>query len=253
MTLGALISGGTSLLGNLFGGDDAYSGPSPEQILAQVHQMGKETFDPYIQRGHKAQDTLSGHYNRFAGSPMDFLNEIISGYSPSEGYKFREKKALEAARNAAAQGGISGTHNDQAAQAELVTGLLGQDMQQWLQNVLGIQGTGLQGLENEAGRGFGASQSLADLLGNVGGSQAGLAYNRQQADRDRTGNLIGGLSGLLGTAGTAIGQTDWFKNLGGRATPSVANPARNAGGSMPGTMSLTGRNPLAGSIYGGFR
>lgn len=241
ITLSALIGGGTSLLGSMFGDD--YSGPSPEEMLQQAYGMGKETFDPYIQRGFGAQDKLSEQYGRMSQSPMDFLNQIISGYSPSEGYKFKEKNALNAARNSAAAGGISGTYNDQLGQAEMVSGLLGQDMQQWLQNVLGIQGAGLSGLENEAGRGFGASQSLADLLGNVSGSQAGLAYNRQQADQDRRGNMMGQLSGLLGAAGGALSGSNLFKSLGGGGQ----------GAGMAGTMGLTSRSPMGGSAYGRFR
>jgi len=201
----AIIAAGTSLLGNIISSQGQDGGGDPGAILQQAHQMGKETFDPYIKRGHAAQDTLSGHYNRAANRPMDFLNEIITGYKPSEGYKFREKQALNAARNSAASGGISGTQNDQLAQSELVSGLLGQDMQQWLQNVLGIQGMGLGGLENEAGRGFGASQSLADLLGNVSGSQASLAYNNQQAKKGDLGNIIGGIGGLAGSLGGLFG------------------------------------------------
>lgn len=249
MTMSMLISAGTSLLGGLFGGDDEYSGPSPEQILEKTYGMGKETFDPYIKRGHEAQDQANRHYGNMTENPMDFLNQIISGYKPSEGYKFKEKHALNAARNSAAAGGISGTQNDQLGQAELVNGLLDQDMQQWLQNVLGIQGAGIGGLEAQAGRGFGASQSLAELLGNVGGSQAGLAFNRQETDRKNKGNMMGQLSGLLGAAGGAIGGSDWFKNLGG---------AGAAGGMLGG--SPLARSPAMGgipfknpSIYGGFR
>lgn len=254
MTLSALISGGTSLLGSLFGGDDEYSGPSPEQILEQAYGMGRETFDPYIQRGHTAQDRASTQYNRMSESPMDFLNEIIAGYSPSQGYKFREQKALEAARNSAAQGGISGTHNDQLGQAEMVSGLLDQDMQQWLQNVLGIQTTGLQGLENTANRGFGASQSLADLLGNISGSQAGLAYNRQQADRDRTGNIIGGLSGLLGTgAGALFGSSAGNSGTPLTGTRNINNLGQNGrGGGLRGNWGGNIGQGMQGGNLGAF-
>lgn len=242
MTIAALISGGTNLAGSLFGGKGKYTGASPEDHLQQASQMGRETFDPYIKRGFGAQEQASGQYGKMAGNPMDFLNQIISGYKPSEGYKFKEKHALNAARNSAAAGGISGTYNDQLGQSELVNGLLDQDMQQWLQNVLGIQGAGLGGLENEAGRGFGASQSLAELLGNISGSRAGLAYNRQQGSQEDAGNIFGQLGGLLGTAGDAAGNSDWFKKL------------READGSV-GSSPSGGGTPFkfATNSYGGFR
>lgn len=241
LLVGGLISGAGSLLGSLFGDNDD---SDTLAALERIRQMGKETYDPYIQRGFSAQDRLNPEYEKMVGSPMDFLNQIISGYKPSEGYKFREKNALNAARNSAAAGGISGTYNDQLGQAELVNGLLGDDMQQWLQNVLGIYGGGISGFENQAGRGFTASQSLADLLGGVGSAEAGLAHSRQQAENQRMGNIMGGVGGLLGQVGSAA--------AGGKF--STAGNTANRG--MPGTASLfpsQAQQPNRGSIYGRFR
>lgn len=246
----AIIAAGASLLGNMMSnsGDD---GAGAQALLQQAHQMGKDTFDPYINRGHAAQDRASGQYNRMSENPMDFLNQITEGYSPSEGYRFREKHALNAARNSAAAGGISGTYNDQLGQADLVNGLLGQDMQQWLQNVLGVQGMGLQGLENEAGRGFGASQSLADLLGNIAGSQAGLSYNRDQASSNSLGNIIGGIGGLAGSlAGAFGGGGGGIGGAIGSGLGSMLGGARG-GGSRSGGMSGNWAGNIGGGLTGG--
>lgn len=249
MTISALIGGAGSLLGNLFSDNDD---SDTLAALQQIQQMGRETYNPYIERGFSAQDKLSGQYGKMAETPMDYLNQIISGYKPSEGYKFREKNALNAARNSAAAGGISGTYNDQLGQAEMVSGLMGEDMQQWLQNVLGIQGAGLSGFENQANRGFNASQSLANILGSVGGAQAGLAHSRQQAENQRMGNIMGGLGGLLGQVGGAAADGKFSKSpaMAGGASAGKSN------GSMPGTASLFGNqgfNPHGSSLYGRFR
>ena len=57
----------------------------------------------------------------------------------------RKKDLLGVARNAAAGGGYAGLPFDQEQQTTLVNALMNDDMQQWLQNVLSIQGTGLTG------------------------------------------------------------------------------------------------------------
>lgn len=226
MTLSALISGGTSLLGGLFGNRGNKNQAS--EFLNQIPQIGRDTYNPYIQQGQQAQNLLTTQNNRMAANPMDFINQISSGYKPSQGYQFREKRALDAARNSAAQGGFSGTQEDQLSQAGLLDGLLGQDMQQWLQNVLGVQGAGMQGQQNTANMGFNASTNLADLLGSTASAQAGLANQNYRQNRNDNYQMIGGLAQMLGAGGEMAAGSDWFKNLFGGSAGDPGN-ARNVG------------------------
>ena len=248
-TLAMLVSAGVNLAGNFMGGDQDNGANAANQHLQQISKMGKETLDPYMQGGHQAQNTASNQYNKMANGPMDFLNQIISGYKPSEGYKFREKNALNAARNSAAAGGFSGTHNDQMNQAELSNGLLGQDMQEWLQNVLGIQSTGLSGLENQAHRGLEGARSLADLLGNVGGAQAGLARSSGREQNQNQNQMMGQLSSLLGQGAGALAKKGEQPSgmIGG--TPTMRNPSQ---GGFPFKNANAGA-ATGGGIYGGWR
>jgi hypothetical protein len=98
-------------------------------------------------------------------------------------------------RNSAASGGFAGTPFNQQQQAETVQGLLGSDMQQFLQNALGIMGAGISGKENrlmgreralqsalgaEEGnmnRGYNASAALSDSLANLAGTRASNEYS----------------------------------------------------------------------------
>lgn len=252
LTLSLLMSGGGALLGGLgglFGGDD--SGEDPAQFLNQIPGIGKQYYEPYIQRGNEAQGRANNQYNRMAENPTDFINQIISSYKPSEGYKFREKNALNAARNSAAAGGFSGTHNDQMGQAELVNGLMGNDMQQWLQNILGAQGTGLQGLENESNRGFQSSGNLADYLGSALGQRAGLAHNRQQQGQQNSREMMAGLGQLLGAAGGLAGGFGGGSNPAGMVGGG-SNFRSPGGGGFPfknTTPSIYGNS----SVFGGFK
>lgn len=194
---------------------------NPEQeanrYLEQIPGIGRESFNPFIQQGQQAQEALSPIYGQMAQNPMDYLNQILGGYQPSAGYQYKQKQLMDTARNAAAAGGYAGTPYDQREQTELVNSLLGQDMQQFLQNVLGIQGAGIGGYEGAVGRGYESSGMLADLLSGKLGSQAGLAYQGAQqnnANRSQRTNAAlnmiaqglsaaatGGMAGMAGMAG----------------------------------------------------
>lgn len=187
--------------------------------LNQIEPMARGTLSPYIQGGHEAERDLprmyEGMYNEYANNetpeeyekmssdPMEFINNIMRGYSPSEGYKYKEKRMTDAARATGAAGGFAGTELDRESQADMIRGLLGGDIQEFLNNILGTQKYGLEGRErynernmlgkeranalstasreNRANRGFLASTDLANILGSNLGQQAnvGLFGNRQ--------------------------------------------------------------------------
>src|ERR1700690_823645 len=86
-------------------------------------------------------------YSQMGRNPMEFVNNIMRGYNPSEGYKYKESLLKSKMGNDAAMGGYRGSKYDQQEQARHVSGILGEDMQQWLSNILGVQGQGLAGEE----------------------------------------------------------------------------------------------------------
>ncbi len=159
--------------------------------LNQVGAIGQEAYNPFIQQGQQAQGMANPIYDRMAQNPEQFINEMQQNYSPSEGYRFKEREMLRAAQNSAAQGGFSGTRNDQMSQADLVRGLLGEDMQQYLANVSGLRQTGLQGQEGRIGRGFESAGSLADYLGSNLGQQANMVFTGEGGE-----NLLAHQAGM---------------------------------------------------------
>lgn len=234
-----------------------YDEPNPANsampYLNQIPGIGRQNLDPFIQRGQQAegrapavydqmyneahnmpdlyQNNFPQEYGSMAKNPTEFLDNIMKSYKPSEGYKYKQGKLLGAARNSAASGGFAGTQYDQDQQANMVNGILGGDMQEFLNNILGIQGQGLQGQERQlagrergqerqmlgqqralamrganeeatAQRGFDAAQALADLLGNTASAQGGVAYQgqrqRNQGRMDARQNRLDFLGQLLG-------------------------------------------------------
>lgn len=258
----AIIAAGASLLGSYISsqGNKGGGNGGGNTDLGEILKYGREQYQPYINQGYESQGRANHQYNRMSGDPMSFLNEIINGYKPSEGYRFKEKKALEAARNSAAQGGFTGTPQDQAQQSELATGLADQDVQQWLQNVLGVQGAGLSGQQHVADTGYHASQSLSDLLGNAYGAKAGLAQRELEQSRANQSGMLGGLSGLIGGAAQGIGGMDFFKGMGGGGNSSAKQLGLGGGASGGGGFSRGGSTNFAratpgasrfNSVYGG--
>lgn len=206
-----------------------------ERQLATIPGLARPFYDPYIQRGNEASrnvpalgqeysrlfaspgvdpSTLPNQYERMANNPTEFMDALMRNYNPSEGYRFKQQQMLDAMRNSASSGGFAGTPFNQQQQAETVQGLLGADMQQYLQNALGIMGAGISGKENrlagleravqsrigseeQAGNhGYQASSALADILANNQNSRASNEYAGAQRRAQNAQNNIGGWMAL---------------------------------------------------------
>lgn len=191
------------MLDFLFGGGD-YGNPADAGMgyLNRIPAEVGKYYQPFISSGQQAEQITNPIYGQMSQNPQDFLNSIMRGYNPSEGYRFKERELGDALRNTAAAGGFVGTPYHQQQQGELTSGLLSQDMQQFLNNILGIQGTGLQGQENRIGRGYNAATGYGNILGSNLAQQGGLAMqgaasqqaNQMARDNARTqffGNLLG--------------------------------------------------------------
>lgn len=196
-----------SWLSKMFGGGGGKSPmDSANQYLNQIPGVGHQGYDPYINQGMDASGKTKSKYEELMNDPTAFINKLMEGYKPSEGYQFQKDLLTKEMGNTAAAGGIAGTPLDQMNQAEGVQGLLSKDMQQFLQNVFGAFGTGLQGEEGIAGRGFDASKQLTDLLGGALNQQGGLAFQDQQQKNQNKNDLWHMFGKALGAgAGAFLG------------------------------------------------
>ena len=166
--------------------------------LNQIPGMEKGYYDPYIQHGNEAYNTFNPKLTGMTNDPAAFLEQLMKGYEPSRGYQLQRDEALKAAGNSAASAGMRGSQNDISQSARITDSLMGQDMQQWLQNVLGIQKEGTTGLEHLFDTGASASGALAGDLSNVLGTQAGLAFQGQANQNKGRNDLLTGLTQALG-------------------------------------------------------
>lgn len=204
----------------LGGGYSSSPMDAANQYLNQIPGVGHQGYDPYINSGLDASGRTKNQYEALMSDPTAFINKLMEGYKPSEGYQFQKGQLTKDMSNTAAVGGVAGTPMDQLNQAEQIQGLLGKDMQQFLQNVLGAFNTGLEGEEGIANRGYDASRNLTDLLGGALNQQGGLAFqNQQQKNKSRNdmwsmfGKALG--AGVGGYLGGVPGATAGSKIFGG--------------------------------------
>lgn len=170
--------------------------------LNQIPGMEKGYYDPYISRGNQAGDVLTPQFNQMTKDPSAFLEGIMKNYEPSRGFQLKRDEMLKAAGNTAAAGGMRGSLGDISNESRISDVLMGDDMQQWLQNVLGIQKEGTEGLGHQFDNGFDATKGLTGDLSNVLGTQAGLAFqgqtNQNQSRNDLLSGLVKALGGIAG-------------------------------------------------------
>jgi hypothetical protein len=190
-----------SLLDSIFGTRSGKDAANP--YLNQIPGVAHQGYDPYVNEGREASGTTKSTYEDLIKDPTGFINKLMQGYKPSEGYQFQKEQLEKELGNTAAAGGIAGTPLDQMGRGEAVQKLLSGDMQQFLQNVLGEFHTGLKGEEGIAERGYNATGKLTDTLGNALNQQGGLAFQDTQNKNQNTkdlwgifGKALGGLGGL---------------------------------------------------------
>ncbi len=176
------------------------------KYLDQIPGQLKEYADPYIQQGRDAYGQLSPEYNKMTSDPTAFLENMMKGYEPSKAYQMQRDEALKAAGNSAAAGGMRGTEMDRDDSSRIASMLQGQDMQQWLQNVMGVKDRGMQGQQGFYDKGFMASSQLGSDLSNVLGTKATNAFQGEQQKTQARNDMISNLMKLFGgMGGAAIG------------------------------------------------
>lgn len=175
------------------------------KYMNQIPGMGKQYYNPFIQRGQRAGDSLEGEYGKMM-NPTSFMDDIMKNYNMSAGATYERDKLGKGIGSTAAAGGFAGTPEHQRQYGEMADKIMSGDMQQYLSNALGIHDRGMSGEENFFNKGYDASSSLADLLGGTLSSQAGLAFKSdtdRNADRSALMNAI--MKALAQGGGAAAG------------------------------------------------
>lgn len=200
-------------IGNAFFGKNVNSLKNANQYLNQIPGMARENLSPYIMPGEKAQS---------------FIDQIMKSYTPSEGYNFQKAELSKELGNTAAAGGYAGGEYDQMERGKLIQSLLSRDMQQYLQNVLGVH--------NQS---YNASRDLADILGGNLNQQGGLAFGQGENQNQKRFNMQ---NALMKAAAGMYGAS--------QGVPFSGGSGATGGGSMYGRGPVGGGGSVPGAAFG---
>ena len=193
-------------MGFFGGGSSNYQNPADSAMpyMEQIPGTITPYYQPYIDWGQQAGNSMAQQYGEMATNPQDYYNSMMSGYTESPAYQYNYDQAMQQQQGAAAAGGYTGTYYDQQQQAKNSTGLLAQDQQQYYNNVTGAQRYGLQGQSHMFDTGYKASNTLATMLGQNLAEEAGLQYKGTSFEDQMKAQQRNNRMGLLGTT---IGAT----------------------------------------------
>lgn len=198
-----------SWLDDLFGsGDSDKTNPADAAMpyYNKIPGMEHNAYDPYIQRGNAAYGKFNPILDKMTSDPAGFLQSIMGGYNTSKDFQLKNDAMTKAAGNSAAAGGQRGSLSDINNQAHITDSLMGDDMQNWLHNVLGIQDKGMQGEEGLYSSGFDANRDLTGDLSNIMGTQGSLAFQGQANQNKSHSDMMSALMKLAaGGAGAYFG------------------------------------------------
>ena len=194
---GVAATGGSGIgaLGGFLGNNDYEK--DTNNILNQIPGELRQYLMPYINAGKGAMGKATGEYDKLISDPNEIINRLGAGYKQSPGYEFRLNQGENAINNAAAAGGMVGTGQHQQQAGELAENLAGEDFYNFLNKVLGLYGTGLQGEQGITELGAGASGSLANSLANILKTQAQLKYQSGLNENQQNSDLFSSIGSIF--------------------------------------------------------
>ena len=185
-----------SFLDSLFGNEDPAK--AANKYMSRIPNVGKQYYNPFIQGGQEAGNTLHSEYGKML-DPTTFIDNIMGHYKTSKGAELERDELGRGIGATAAAGGFAGTPEHQREYGEMAGNIMSKDMQQYLQNALGVYSGGLTGEKDFFNKGFDASGSMADLLGGNLASQGTLAFQGVNQQNENRQALMKALSKLLAT------------------------------------------------------
>lgn len=186
-----------SWLSDLFSG-----GKNPadaaNQYIGQIPGAASPYLNPYSQAGIGSLPGLQDIYKKLLGNPGDFMNQIGNSYKESPGLKNQIAQAMQGAGHAAASGGMAGSPAHEQENMQLASDLSSKDYNNWMQNALGMFGSGLSGQQGMAGMGMQAGTHMSDLISQALAQQGANAYQGQAGQNQNQNSLWSNIFGGLG-------------------------------------------------------
>lgn len=191
-SLGGSNSGGglSSFLSGLFGNSsspyEAAQGPYNQYMAKAANAQ-----NPFLQAGQGA----IGNYQNWLGGmqdPSKFINNLMGQYQESPWAKYEQQQGIRSGQNAASASGLSGSTPFAQQLQQNASNISSQDMNQWLQNVLGVNTQYGSGEQNLMNNGANAANNLSNIYGNQAQGLGNLAYGQQMGQNQDMSNMFAG-------------------------------------------------------------
>lgn len=192
------MGGLAQFLGGLFGNSGSPYGDAMDQYQKWAN-MAQGVQNPFLQAGTGA---IGNYQNWLSGmqDPSKFMNNLMGQYQESPYAKYMQQQAIRSGQNAASASGMAGSTPFAQQLQQNASNISSQDMNNWLQNVLGVNSQYGQGEQNLMGLGANAANQLTNMYGNMGQQMGQAAYGQQAGNNQDMWNMIGGglqLAGLF--------------------------------------------------------
>lgn len=191
MQSGNLISGLGGILSGIFGDSGSPYQASMDQYQ-QFANQAQNVQNPYLQAGNNA---IPQYQNWLKGmeDPSKFVNNLMGKYQESPFAKYQQKQAMRAGINAGSANGLSGSTPLMQQMQQNASNISSQDINSWLQNVLGINTQYGVGNQNLMTQGSNAANSLTNMYGEMGKQMGDAAYGKEAGGQNDMFNSLGGL------------------------------------------------------------
>lgn len=207
-------------LASLFGKGGKNPADAANKYISQIPGQTQQYYQPYMEAGKGAMGNLQNEYKDLLSGNKQ--NELGSSFKESPGYQFALQQALAGGNNAAAAGGQLGIPAHEQANMGIAQGLASQDYDKYIQNQMGLYGTGIQGNQQLNQQGFEANKGFADQLAQTLAQQGNYAFSGQtgqnQAKKQGWSDIFGGLGGAAASfVPGGSGLMSLLKLFGGNA------------------------------------
>jgi len=175
----------------------------------QIEQRGEQAYQPYLGAGQYAIPKYEEALGAYS-DPNALYQQMMSQYRESPELQAQIQAGEQAAGRASAASGMLGSGAEMQHAAERAQSLRGQDVQNYLNRMLGMRGQYLSGLGGLAGMGEQAAGGIGQMTGQLG-QEIGQGYGgiaRSDIGEAQQpgigGQLLGGLGKIGGTLGGAF-------------------------------------------------
>ena len=185
-------------LGDIFSGFEGQSSNPFSAAMGQYQkwaQQGANAMSPFMQAGAGEIPSYQ-NWLKSMSNPTQFTNNLMANYQESPNAKFMQQQAIRSAQNAGSATGMNNSSPMNMQIEQNAGNISQQDMQNWMQNVLGINTEYGQGMGNLINNGEQAGNSLMNLYGNEANAMGESALGQQEGENQDTNNEFGGIENL---------------------------------------------------------